>query len=470
MTPSSPSPGLATRQVHTGYVPGTPQNSVAVPIYQTTAYQFDSFHQARELFALRGSGNLYSRNGTPTQAVLEKRVNDLEGGVGALAVGSGQAAVATALLALLGNGDHVVASNKLYGGTSDLLGDTFADLGIECTLVDPLDLAAWEAAIRPETRVVFLESVGNPIATLPDLRAIADLAHAHGIPVVVDNTVATPVLFRPFEHGADFVVHSATKFMGGHGTSMAGVVVDGGTFDPSVEPHKWPVFTREYERYGGIVFADAFALPAPRTPRPDGKSPFLVLARSKVVHDLGPSLSPFNAFEILNGLDTLSLRMQRVTESALRVAAWLEDHPLVARVHHPGLESHPDHAVADRDFPQGIGAVFSVDLALPGFEEPVYDLDGDTAERLFDAIGTFVDSLQVFGLVANIGDARSLIVHPATMTHCRLTPAEREAGRISFTTLRLSIGLEDVPDLVADLDQAFTKVREALDASARAAA
>ncbi|GAA2013600.1 O-acetylhomoserine aminocarboxypropyltransferase/cysteine synthase family protein [Brevibacterium samyangense] len=442
-------PSFATTETHTGYVPGTPQNPVAVPIYQSSAYEFESFEAARNLFALKSSGNLYSRNGTPTQAVLEKRVNALEGGVGALAVGSGQAAVAVTLLTLVHTGQHIVASNKIYGGTTDLLTDTCKDFGIDVTLVDPLDLDAWEAAIRPETRAALVEGVGNPIATLADVRAIADIVHAHGVPLVVDNTVATPILFRPFEHGADFVVHSATKFMGGHGTSVAGVIVDGGTFDFTAEPEKWPTFTTPYARYADLVFTEEFALPAPGVPREDGKSPFLVLARSKGVHDLGPSLSPFNAFQILQGIETLSLRMDRHTRSALEVARFLEAHPAVAKVHHPGLESHPDHATAERLYPQGIGSVFSIDLACGEDEDPI------------EVSGRFIDSLTLFALVANIGDARSLVVHPATMTHSRLNAEQRAEAQITLTTIRLSIGLEDVRDLTADLGKALDRVRPA---------
>ena len=430
--------GLATRQVHAGYTPGIAQNTVAVPVYQSVAYRFDSFAAARETFALSRPGSIYSRNVNPTNAVLERRVNDLEGGAGALALGSGQAAVAVALLTLVaaaGPGPHhVVASNKLYGGTSDLLGDTFADLGIDVTFVDPLDVDAWSSALRGNTRAVFLESIGNPVLTVPDLRAIADVAHAAQIPVVVDNTMATPVLLRPLEHGADIVVHSATKYLGGHGTAIAGVIVDGGTFEFDARPERWPRLTRSYERFGGLVFTEAFD-------GAEGRTPYLVLARAKCVHDLGPTLSSTSASQILLGLETLELRVRRQTCTALELARFLAEQPQVARVHHPGLPGHPEHERIRRLLPDGTGSVFSFDLA-GGLEE----------------VETLIDSLELFALAANIGDVRSLVVHPATMTHSRLDAAGRAAAGIDHTTIRLSIGVEDPADLRADLARALQAV------------
>jgi O-acetylhomoserine (thiol)-lyase len=422
----------ATHQVQGGYTAGTWQNTAVVPIYQSAAFEFESFEAAREIFALRRTGNLYGRGGNPTAAVLEERVAALEGGAGALATGSGQSAVAVALLTLVRTGQHIVASNSLYGGTVDLLTDTFADFGIDITLVDPLDASAWQAAIRPETRAFFVESVGNPLATIPDLGSLAAIAHANDLPLVVDNTVPTPVLLRPLEHGADVVVHSATKFLGGHGSSLAGVIVDGGTFDFGARPERWRQFTAPSTRFGGITFNDAFS--APRTP-------FLVLARAKLVHDLGPSLSPFNAFQIIQGLETLELRVRKHNDSALALAHHLAGHPAVARVHHPGLPGHPQHDTAARLLPDGTGSVFSFDLAA------------DPA-----AVGPFIDSLRLFRLVANIGDARSLVIHPATTTHSRFTPEQFAAAGITPSTIRLSVGLEDVRDLAADLDRALDAV------------
>lgn len=434
--------GTATRQVHAGFTPGEPQNTVTVPVYQSAAYEFESFAAARDTFALTRAGNIYSRNGNPTNAVLERRIADLEGGAGAVAVASGQAAVAAALLTLIaaaGPGDHhIVASNKLYGGTSDLLGDTLADVGVDVTLVDPLDHDAWAAALRDTTRAVLLESIGNPVLTLPDLPAIAAIAHAAGVPVVVDATMCTPVLHRPIEHGADLVVHSATKYLGGHGTAIAGVLVDAGTFDFTADPERWPRLTRPYPRFGGLVFAEAFD-------GTGGRTPLLVLARAKTVHDLGPTLAPATAAQILTGIETLDLRVQRQTATALALAQFLEGRPEVARVHHPGLPAHPEHAVAQRLFPAGLGGVFSFDLATGP-----------------DSVEAFIDALELFALAANIGDARSLVVHPATMTHSRLDAAGRAEAGIDLTTIRLSVGLEDVADLQADLEQALAVLQPAV--------
>lgn len=446
--PARSAAGPATRQVHAGYRPGVPQNTVTVPLYQSVAYEFEDFAAARDTFALTRPGYIYSRNGNPTNAVLERRINDLEGGAGALALGSGQAAVAVALLTLLaaaGPGPHhFVASNKLYGGTSDLLGDSFADLGIEVTFVDPLDIAAWSTAIRGITRGFFVESIGNPVVTVPDLRAIAEVAHASDIPLVVDSTLATPVLQRPLEHGADLVVHSATKYLGGHGTAIAGVIVDGGTFDFTAHPARWPGLTEPSERFGGLVFTEAFD-------GGEGRTPFLVLARAKCVHDLGPTLSPANASQILLGLETLELRVRRQTATALDLARFLDQRREVARVHHPGLGGHPEHEAVSRLLPEGLGGVFSFDL-VGGLEE----------------VEAFIDALELFALVANIGDVRSLVVHPATMTHSRLDEAGRAAAGISQTTIRLSVGVEDPDDLRADLAQALQAVSRARAAGAAA--
>ena len=427
---------FATRQIQAGYVPGTPQNSAVPPIYQTAAYEFASLADAADLFALRANGNLYSRNASPTQQILEERVTALEGGASAVAVASGQAAVAVTLLAIVGRGGHIVAANQLYGGTVDLLQETFDDFGIPVTFVDQDDPDAWRAAIRPETRVLFAESVANPIAQVLDIRTVADIAHEAGVPLVIDNTVGTPYLVRPGEHGADFVVHSATKFLSGHGTSLGGVVVDQGTFDFGREPARWPHFTEPYTRIGDFTLWDRFGL---------GQA-FAALVKSKYVHDLGPSLSPFNAWQILQGIETLDLRVSRQSATALALARHLQQHPAVAAVHHPGLEGNRWHPLAQRYLPRGGPSVFSFDLAVPD--------DAETQGR----VARVIDSLRVIRLVANIGDARSLVNHPASMTHSHLTPEQRAAAGISFTTIRLSAGLEDPADLIADLDSALALV------------
>ncbi|MEP6479293.1 MAG: PLP-dependent transferase [Rhodoglobus sp.] len=421
----------ATLQVHAGYTPGELQNTATVPIYQSAAYEFESFAAARDIFALRKTGNLYSRTGNPTNSVLEKRVAALDGGVGALATASGQSAVAIALLALVRGGQHIVASSKLYGGTVDLLADTFADFGIGVTFADPGDVEAWSTATTDATRAWFVESIGNPTASLPDLRALATAAHRLDVPLVVDNTVATPVLQRPIENGADVVVYSATKFLGGHGNSLGGVIVDGGSFDFGARPERWTQFTTHSERFGITFLTDL-----------GDASPYLTYAKAKLAHDLGPALSPFNAFLLLQGLETLDLRIARHGASALLVAEHLARHPLVATVHHAGLPDHPDYAIGQRDFPHGTGSVFAFDLAA------------DESE-----VGPFIDRLQLFSLVANIGDARSLVVHPATTTHSRFTAEQRAAAGISLTTIRLSIGLEDPADLIDDLDGALAAVK-----------
>ncbi len=423
----------STHQVHAGYEPWTRQNSSVVPIYQTASYEFENHEAARDIFALKRLGNLYSRTGNPTNAVLERRITALDGGAGALALASGQAATTVALLSLVRTGQHIVASNRLYGGTVDLIGDTFADFGIDASFLDPSDPAAWAEATTGRTRAWFVESVDNPLGTVPDLRALADAAHALGVPFVVDNTVATPALLRPIRHGADIVVYSATKFLGGHGNALAGLVVDAGTFDFLASPQRWPQFTAPSERFGGLVFA---------TDLPEGTSPFIAYARAKYAHDLGPALSAHSAFLILQGIETLELRVRRQTESALAVAVALERHPKVARVHFAGLPSHPDHRRALAQL-AAAPAVFSFDLR---------------AEE--DEVGPFIDRLRLFSLAANIGDARSLVVHPATTTHSRFTAAQLAAAGISRSTIRLSIGLEDPADLVADLEQALLRVEE----------
>ncbi|GGF22049.1 O-acetylhomoserine aminocarboxypropyltransferase/cysteine synthase family protein [Subtercola lobariae] len=427
--PSTPSTNFATDQVHAGLTAGEAQNPAVVPIYQTVAYEFASFQSAKNIFSLREVGNLYSRTGNPTQTALERRVAALEDGVAALAVSSGQAATAVALLTLAKAGEHIVAARQLYGGTVDLLADTFADFGIDVTFVDQDDLEAWRAAARPETRAYFAESIGNPINSVLAVQDIADIAHSAGVPLIIDNTIATPYLQRPKDFGADFVVHSATKFLGGHGNSLAGIIVDLGTFDFGAEPERWPQFTAPYPRVSDVTLWNAFGRE---------RSAFLVYAKTKLVHDLGPSLSPFNSFEIIQGIETLDLRVQRQTASALAVAEFLGSHPAVTAVHYAGLEGNRWFAAGQKYLPKGTGSVFSLDLA--GGEE--------AAER-------FIDSLQVFRLVANIGDARSLVIHPPTMTHSHLSEEQLVEAGFSHGTVRLSIGLEDPADLIADLGRSL---------------
>ena len=431
---------FSTQQVQAGYTPALVQNSAVPPIYQTAAYEFASLADAADIFALRKTGNLYSRSASPTQLVLEERVAALEGGATAVAVASGQAAVAVTLLALAGRGGHIVSASQLYGGTVDLFQDTFDDFGVTVTFVDQDDADAWRDAIRPGTRALFAESVANPIAQVLDFRLIADIAHEAGVPLVIDNTVGTPYLVRPGEHGADFVVHSATKFLSGHGTSLGGVVVDQGTFDFGAQPERWPQFTARYSRLGDLVLWERFGI---------GHA-FAALVKTKYVHDLGPSLSPFNAWQILQGIETLDLRVSRQSATAQTVAEYLARHPKVAAVHHPGLVGNRWHALAGRYLPRGVPSVFS------------FDLEGEHSQETYataqSRVAQVIDALEVVRLVANIGDARSLVAHPASMTHSHLNPIQRAAAGISLNTIRLSAGLEDPGDIIADLDRALARI------------
>lgn len=438
--------GFATSQVQHGYTPGAPQNAVAPPIYQTTAYEFASLQDAADIFALRKTGNLYSRSANPTQLVLEERVAALEGGTAAVAVASGQAAVALALLALAKSGEHIVAANQLYGGTVDLFQDTFADWGIEVTFVDQDDLQAWRDAVRPTTRALFAESVTNPTAQVLDIRAVAGIAHGAGVPLVIDNTVATPYLQRPGEFGADIVVHSATKYLGGHGTSMGGVIVDIGSFDFGAEPDRWPQLTRPYPRVADVVLWERFGQ--------QGQA-LATLLKTKYVHDLGPSLSPFNAFQLLQGIETLDLRIARHTASAQTVAEYLSGHEAVAAVHHPGLAGNRWAEAARTYLPRGVPSVFAFDL-----------VSGRDAEADRERVHRFVDSLRLVKLVANIGDARSLVAHPASMTHSHLNDRQLADAGFSRRTVRLSIGLEDPADIIADIAQALAAALGAGDSAA----
>lgn len=427
---------FSTQQVQAGYIPGSVQNSAVPPIYQTAAYEFASLADAADIFALRKPGNLYSRSANPTQLVLEERVAALEGGRSAVGVASGQAAVAVTLLALAGRGGHIVSASQLYGGTVDLFQDTFDDFGISVTFVDQDDADAWRSAIRPETRALFAESVANPVAQVLDIRLVADIAHDAGIPLVIDNTVGTPYLVRPGEFGADFVVHSATKFLSGHGTSLGGVVVDQGTFDFGAQAERWPQLTAAYPRLGDVVLWERFGI---------GQA-FAALVKTKYVHDLGPSLSPFNAWQILQGIETLDLRVARQSATALAIAEHLAQHPKVAAVHHPGLAGNRWHALAERYLPRGVPSVFS------------FDLQGDEDAGTQARVAQVIDALEVVRLVANIGDARSLVAHPASMTHSHLNATQRVAAGISLNTIRLSAGLEDPADIIADLDRALARI------------
>ncbi|MGA7147656.1 MAG: aminotransferase class V-fold PLP-dependent enzyme [Microbacterium sp.] len=445
---AAPAPrSFATAQIQAGYDPGIAENTAVPSIHQSNAFQFRSLTEARDLFALRRDGNIYSRAANPTVLVFEKRVAELEGGIAAAGVASGQAAVALALLALAKQGEHLVAARQLYGGTIDLLQDTFADWGIEVTFVDQDDLGAWEAAVRPTTRALFAESITNPIAQVLDVPAVADIAHRAGVPLVIDHTVATPYLQRVKDLGADITVHSATKFLGGHGTSLGGVIVDLGTFDFTAEPARWPQLTQTYPRVPSGSLVERFGATA---------SPYIALVKTKYVHDLGPSLSAFNAFQLLQGLETLDLRIARHSASALEVARFLEEQPAVARVHHPGLESSPWHAHANAFLPKGASSVFAFDLHGTG----------DT-ETDFALVEAFIARLDVVRLVANIGDARSLVAHPASMTHSHLSASQLADAGISWTTVRLSIGLEDPVDIIADLSRALAAVPVPTDSGRR---
>lgn len=425
---------FATTQVQAGFSPATAPAASVPPIYLSNAFAYESLSHARDLFAHRRDGDIYSRTANPTVAVFEKRIAALAGGSAAAAVASGQAAVALALLALAGRGGHIVAARQLYGGTIDLLEDTLPDWGIRTTFVDQDDIAGWRAAVRPETRAFFAETVANPVAQVLDVAAVAAVAHAAGVPLVVDNTVATPYLERVCDFGADIAVHSATKFIGGHGAVLGGVIIDLGTFDFTAEPAKWPALTQRTGRVPGESLAEHFA----------GGSPFTALVRSKYMADLGPSMSAFTAFQLLQGLETFDLRMQRHAASAQRVAEHLAAHPAVAAVHHPGLSDNPWHAAARTYLTRGVPSVFSIDLHTTGDDESD-----------FARVETFVAGLRVLHLLANIGDARSIVTHPASMTHNHLSPQQLADAGISTTTVRLSIGLEDPDDIIADLDHAL---------------
>ncbi|HZG05165.1 MAG TPA: bifunctional o-acetylhomoserine/o-acetylserine sulfhydrylase [Streptomyces sp.] len=423
-----------TRQVHAGAAPDPATGARAVPIYQTTSFVFDSTRHAADLFSLAEPGNIYTRIHNPTQDAFEQRVAALEGGVAAVATSSGQAAETLAILTLASAGDHLVSAASLYGGTYNLFRHTLPRLGIEVSFVeDPDDLDAWRAAIRPNTKALFAETLGNPRGNVLDVAAVAGVAHAAGVPLIADNTVPTPYLLRPLEHGADIVVHSATKFLGGHGTTLGGVVVDGGTFDFGAHAERFPDFNEPDPSYHGLRYW------------PDlGPSAYAVKLRVQLLRDLGPAIAPFSAFLLLQGLETLSLRLERHSANALELARWLERRDEVAAVHYAGLPSSPWYETARRYLPRGAGAVLAFELR-----------DGvEAGKRLVDAV-------ELFSHLANIGDVRSLIIHPASTTHSQLTEAEAAATGTTPGLVRLSVGIEAVEDLKADLEAGFRAAKGA---------
>ncbi|MBO7466084.1 MAG: O-acetylhomoserine aminocarboxypropyltransferase/cysteine synthase [Bacteroidaceae bacterium] len=419
-----------TLQLHVGQEQADPTtDSRAVPIYQTTSYVFRNSQHAADRFGLRDAGNIYGRLTNSTQAVFEERVAALEGGTAGLAVASGAAAITYALQNIAHAGDHIVAADNLYGGSFNLITHTLSTQGITYTIVNLNDLEALEAAIQPNTKVVFGETFGNPNSEVLNLDAVAEIAHRHQVPVIIDNTFATPFLFRPLEHGADVVVHSATKFIGGHGTSLGGVIVDGGSFDWKAAPEKFPTLALPDPSYHGAIFADVA-----------GPAAFVTRIRAVVLRDTGAAISPFNAFILLQGLETLSLRVERHVFNALKVVDFLSRHPKVTKVNHPAVASHPEHALYNKYFPQGGGSIFT------------FEIDGGQ-----DAAWRFIDSLQIFSLLANVADVKSLVIHPYTTTHSQLSPEELEQQHITPSTVRLSIGTEHIDDIIADLSQALEK-------------
>lgn len=416
-----------TLQLHVGQEQADPAtDSRAVPIYQTTSYVFHNSQHAADRFGLRDAGNIYGRLTNSTQDVLEKRIAALEGGVAALAVASGAAAISYTIEALAANGGHIVAQKTIYGGSANLLEHTLPGLGITTTFVDAHDLSAVEGAIHENTRAIYIETLGNPNSDIPDIDAIAAIAHKHNLPLVVDNTFGTPYLIRPIEHGADIVVHSATKFIGGHGTTLGGIIVDSGKYDWK-KSGKFPGIAAPNPSYHGISFADAV-----------GPAAFVTYIRAILLRDTGATISPFNAFLLLQGVETLSLRLDRHIYNTKKVIEYLSKHPKVEKVNHPSLKDHPDHALYERYFPNGGASIFT------------FEIKGGVKEAF-----KFIDNLKIFSLLANVADVKSLVIHPATTTHSQLTEEELLAAGIKNNTIRLSIGTEHVDDLIADLDQAF---------------
>ena len=420
-----------TLQLHVGQEQPDPATDArAVPIYQTTSYVFKNSAHAAARFGLTDAGNIYGRLTNSTQDVLEKRIAALEGGVAALALASGAAAVTYSILNLAGQGDHIVAQKTIYGGSYNLLAHTLTDYGISTTFVDAHNLAEVEGAIQENTKAVYLETLGNPNSDIPDIDAIAEIAHRHKIPLVIDNTFGTPYLIRPIEHGADIVVHSATKFIGGHGTTLGGIIVDSGKFDWKASG-KFPGITDPNPSYHGISFVDAA-----------GPAAFVTKARAILLRDTGATISPFNAFLLLQGVETLSLRLDRHAENTKKVVEFLANHPQVEKVNHPSLPDHPDHALYEKYFPNGGASIFT------------FEIKGGVAEA-----HKFIDSLEIFSLLANVADVKSLVIHPATTTHSQLTEEELLDQGIKPNTIRLSIVTEHIDDIIADLQKGFDSLK-----------
>lgn len=419
-----------TLQLHAGQEQPDPATDArAVPIYQTTSYVFRNSAHAAARFGLQDAGNIYGRLTNPTQEIFEKRITALEGGIAGLAVASGAAAISYTLQNLTSAGSHIVAARTIYGGTYNLLAHTLPTYGVATTFVAPDDLSNFENAIQENTRAIFIETLGNPNSNIIDIKAVADIAHRHQIPLVIDNTFGTPYLIRPIEYGADIVVHSATKFIGGHGTSLGGVIIDSGRFDWNASG-KFPQFTEPDASYHGIRFTEAA-----------GSAAFVTRIRAVLLRDMGAAVSPFNAFILLQGLETLSLRVERHVENALKIVDFLERHPKVKKVNHPSLPEHPDHALYRHYFPKGAGSIFTFEVK-GGKEE---------AHR-------FIDSLEIFSLLANVADVKSLVIHPASTTHSQLNDLELAEQGITQGTIRLSIGTEHIDDLISDLNQALEKI------------
>ena len=419
-----------TLQLHVGQEQADPAtDSRAVPIYQTTSYVFHNSQHAADRFGLRDAGNIYGRLTNSTQDVLEKRIAALEGGVAALAVASGAAAITYTIQALAQAGDHIVSQKTIYGGSYNLLAHTLKQFGVETTFVDAHNLEEVEKAIKQNTKAVYLETLGNPNSDIPDIDKIAEIAHKHGLPVVIDNTFGTPYFIRPFEHGADIVVHSATKFIGGHGTTLGGIIVDSGKFDWK-KSGKYPNIAAPNPSYHGVSFADAV-----------GPAAFVTYVRAILLRDQGAAISPFNAFLLLQGIETLSLRLDRHAENTKKVVEFLQNHPKVAKVNHPSLLDHPDHALYEKYFPNGGASIFTFEIK--GGKETAWK---------------FIDNLKIFSLLANVADVKSLVIHPATTTHSQLSDEELADQGISQSTIRLSIGTEHYEDIIDDLQNAFDSI------------
>lgn len=428
MSKTADSLRFETLQLHAGLDRSADANNAcAVPIYQTAAFVFNNCQQANDRFALRDPGCIYGRLTNPTQEAFERRIAALEGGTGALAVASGAAAVTYALENVLSPGDHIVAADNLYGGSFNLIVNNLSARGIQHTIVNINNEEELRSAIRPNTKVIYGETFGNPNSDVTDIEKVSSIAHKHNILLIIDNTFGTPYLIRPIEHGADVVVHSATKFIGGHGTTLGGVIVEGGKFDFKTNADKYPTLGKPDPNYHGAIFADAAPL-----------APFTTRVRAVVLRDEGAAISPFNAFLLLQGLETLSLRVERHSENAIKIARFLDAHPKVKSVSHPGLPSHPDHELYKKYYPNGGGSIFT------------FEIEGGAPEAW-----KFIDRLKLFTLLANVADSRSLVIHPATTTHSQMSPEELAEAHITPSTIRLSVGLEHVDDLIADLSQAL---------------